>query len=506
MTAPALPILASPVRPSGPTVLQWVVRLAGQIEQQKRYAEPFEVRYRNQYVLPFIVKEYRDVYGSAVDTLTPALHPPLTGSAAIGIDALVERLTVIGCESEDAKAAKLVEQAWEDCDLDVMHREAHREAFIKSRAFAQVSRSTDGRAIVGIESPEQMAVHREQSPPYDVVAALKVWVDEWTGRRRAKLDLPGRDIRLVEDDAARQDPEGSEIVTRWRAVSETATKLPGVAAVEFAYRPRLLAAPISEIEPIASLVDIADLIEGVMVFAGHFGAVPIRWAKGLPVARDPKDPTGQTPLVGPDGKPVIGFNPRADHLWTSTSKDTEFGQLEPAGLASFVTWAEHVNSRIRAKTSVPGSYYGASLQSHMNAELLKTDEAPMVRRVLGMGRDGTFGQAWRRLDQLILQIEDPSSRARVRPRWADPETRVEAQATDSFQKAVASGLGVRVAAEKYLGWSPELVERAVAEAEAAEDRQAERERSLSPRTSATANLSLLSRTEQPQPVALPGSA
>jgi hypothetical protein len=105
----------------------------------------------------------------------------------------------------------------------------------------------------------------------------------------------------------------------------------------------------------------------------------------------------------------------------------------------------------------------------MSAELLKTDEAPMVRRVLSMGRDGSFGQSWRRVDRYILQIEAPSSKARVKPRWADPETRVEAQATDSFQKVVASGVGVRAAAEKILGWDPEFVERAVAEAEEREN-------------------------------------
>lgn len=209
-----------------------------------------------------------------------------------------------------------------------------------------------------------------------------------------------------------------------------------------------------------------------MVFAGHFGAVPIRFATGLEVPRDPKDPSGRTPLLGPDGQPTIGFRPRADHFWGSTNKDAKFGQLEPAGLASFVAWAGHVSSRIRAKTSIASTYYSLDLKSHMSAELLKTDEAPMVRRVLSMGRDGAFGQAWRRVQRYILMVEDPASQARVKPRWADPETRVEAQATDSFQKVVASGVGVRTAAEKILGWDPELVARAVDEAEGAADRAA----------------------------------
>ena len=458
-----------------PTLVEWVLHLEAAIEAQARYCQPYEVRYRNEYVLPFIAAEYREVYGGAVDSILPVLAPPQTGTAAIGIDALVERLTITGAmspEAADAGAVRLVQQAWEDSDLDVMHREAHREALIKSRSFAQVTRSTDGRAIVGIEAPEQMAVHRQQAPPYDVDAAFKVRVDEWTGKRLGFLRLPGRDVDLIEAPDYMLDPEGSGKTTRWRVMEngDRQTGLPGVPVAEFSSRPRLLARPASEIEPIASLVDIVDLIEGLLVFAGHFGAVPIRWASGLEVPRDPKDPT--KPLLGPDGKPMVGFRPRADHFWASTSKDAKFGQLEPAGLASFVTWAEHASRRIRAKTTVPGSYYGVDPQTHMSAELLKTDEAPMVRRVLSMGRDGSFGQSWRRIDRYILMVEDPASRARVRPRWADPETRVEAQATDSFQKVVASGVGVRAAAEKILGWDPEFVERAVAEKEAADERLA----------------------------------
>lgn len=451
-----------------PTAMQWTNRLLDQIEKQKRYAAPYELRYRGQFVLPFLLQEYREVYGARVDHFYEQLHPPKTGAAAIGVDALVERLTVSGAISADPAAVQLVQEAWQDNDLDVMHREAHREALIKSRSFASAHRdSTGSKAIVGIEAPEQMAVHRQQAPPYDVDAALKISVDEWTGKRAGQLRLPGLDIPLVEGDSPVNDPDGSDVVSRWvPSGAPVQTRLLGVPVVEFANRPRLLKQPQSDIEQVATLVDIADLVEGLMVFAGHFGAVPIRYATGLPVPRDPADPN--KPLLGPNGQPMVGFQPRADHFWSSTSADTKFGQLTPATLDTFVTWANHVAGLIRAKTSIASTYYSLDLKSHMSAELLKTDEAPMVRRVLAMGRDGAFGQSWRRLQQLILMIEAPASQARVAPRWADPETRVEAQATDSFMKVVAGGIGPQVAAEKILGWDPELVARGVKEAQDAE--------------------------------------
>lgn len=470
-----------------PTVMQWVKHLLAKIDEQTAYAAPYESRYLNKHVLPFIAKEYQEVYGTRAESAMTALEAPRTGMAAIGIDAMVERLTVLGAKplddtADSKRAAQLVEAAWLDSDLDVMHREAHREAFIKRVAFAQVGRSTDGRAVVGIDAPEQMAVHREPGPPYDVDAALKVSVDEWTGRRTARLWLRKDDgtghqeIDLEEGPDMLPDPQGSPIYSRWVITKRPVDRPIPVPVVEFAHQPRLLAPPVSEIEPIATLVDICDLVEGLMVFAGHFGAVPIRTASGIDVMRDPKDPSGKTPLLDRNGKPMIGFNPRADHMWVSTSPDAKFGQLEPASLASFIAWAEHAASRVRAKTRVASSYYYLDLKSHMTAELLKVDEAPMTRRVRGIGENGSFGQSWRRVDRLILAIEEPTLRGRVVPRWESPETRVEAQASDSFQKAVASGLGVRMAAEKYLGWGPDEIEAAVREAEAAKDRQAQRER------------------------------
>jgi hypothetical protein len=119
---------------------------------------------------------------------------------------------------------------------------------------------------------------------------------------------------------------------------------------------------------------------------------------------------------------------------------------------------------------VASTYFSLDLKSHMSAELLKTDEAPMVRRVLSMGRDGTFGQSWRRLQRYMLMIEDPASKARVKPRWADPRHAGRGAGHRLVPEGHRAGLGIAAAAEKILGWDPELVQRAVAEGEAARAR------------------------------------
>lgn len=464
-----------------PTVMQWVKRLLVKIEAQDRYAAPYERRYANEHILPFLAKEYAEVYpglviasadGRVVDSvLTGSLHSmldvPKSGTAGIVVDALTERLMLGGITAPDDKnASKLLEAAWEDNDLDVMHHEGHRESLIASRAFASAAREQNGdRAVVGIDSATQAAVMREQSTPYNVVAYLKIWTDDWTGKRVGLLRLPGKDYDLLEGEVEVNDPEGSGEASRWVVNGDPKdTGLSGVPVVELAPRGRLMKEPVSEIEPIASLIDVVDLVEGLLVFAGHFGAVPIRYATGLDIPRDPKDPS--KPLLGADGKPLIGLNPRADHFWTNSNPNAKFGQLEPAGLASFVTWAEHASAKVRAKTALASTYFSLDLKSHMSAELLKTDESPMVRRVRRMGEAGSLNQSWRRLGKWVLAIESPSTRTRVRPRWVDPETRIESQDVDQFTKLVASGMGVREVARQVLRWDKESIDAAADEAEA----------------------------------------
>lgn len=459
--------------PAGSTAMDvlWIDVLSAQIAKQARYAEEYNARYTGERVLELVRAEYREVYGNAADG-EPRLAPPRTGIAAIGVDALVDRLLVDGFEAaphigSGSELVRAADAMWSDNDLDIMHVTAERESLIAARSFGLVWPGKDRRAVVTIESAEQVAVHRQPAPPYDVDVALKLTVDEWTGLRRAYLWYPtGRREYVWSDSPVMHDNPGQEsVVSNWDLVEDSQRENPFgdvVPVVELADWKRLTAEPTSSIEPVASLVDEADLCEALKVFAGHFGAVPIRYATGLPIPRDPKDPTGNTPLLGPDGRPIVGFNARADHLWTSTSKDTTFGQLTPATLDGFVAWSKDTANKIRAKTAVPEFYYGSETASHMTGEVLKVAEAPMIRRVLAVRK--SFTQGIRRIASLGLHLDVPGIDPRavsVLPRWANPETRIEAAATDAFQKQVIAGVPIRIAARETLGWGPDVIDEMV---------------------------------------------
>ena len=432
---------------------EWAAFLTDKVAAQTRYAEPFEIRYKNEFILPFVRKEYDEVYGKTLVDKVLAIQPPRTGVAATVVDALAERMTVIGATDEgDGTLTAAIEKCWYANDLDVMHGEAHREALVKGRSFVIVWPGDDETPIVSVESAEQVAVHRSMVPPYNVDAAIKTIADEWTGERRAKLWLPG-----VMYDLTKTGSPG------WKVESELKLPSKRVPVVEFQAQPRLLEEPTSIIDSIKSMVDVVDFVEALMVLAGHFGAVPIRWTTGLVVPRDPNDPS--KPALGPDGKPDVGFDPRASKLWASTSTEAKFGQFLPATLEPYVTWAEHASARIRERTGIASTYLSLDLKSHMSAELLKTDEAPMVRKIDKMCAHGSFGAAWRQAMQIIAEITNPvlAKKYRVTPRWASPSTRIETQDAAVFSQ-LAPSLGVELCARKILGWSPDEAAAGVEEA------------------------------------------
>lgn len=416
-----------------------VAHLEARLVEQQLHAKPYRARYRGEHTPDLIGDLYRDVFGSTLDgggmktpealrgLLPPRVPPPRSGLAAVGVDALVERVHLDSFLTGDDAADLVLKRALLRSDLGVMWTIALREALVAARSFLLVWPDLAGKALVSVESPEQVAVHRQQGPPYQIDAGLKVWPDEWTSARRGLLWTDeGERVELVEGPRmARVDG----VDTRWQEAGRVrSTRMPPL--VELADRQELTREPRSDIARIESLVDGHDVGLGLLLLGMRFGAIPIRTATGLPV---PRDDDGK-PLLGPDGKPVLQFDHRSDKVWVSTETGTKFDTLAPADLSVLVGGIDAIKREVRAITALPGWAVGGDLAGGWTGETVKASEAPLVRRARTMQRG--FGDPARRAAGLILEIEqvagvDPLD---VRVQWVDPETRVEAQAVDAAQK------------------------------------------------------------------------
>lgn len=443
--------------------LVWVHRLENRLNEQRKHARKYDKYYRGERELEVVKRDYREVFG------TEEIAPPRTNVAAVGVDAVSERLGVqrvrVG-DPEDDEGNKAARELWRRNELDVMETICHVETLVKGSAFTLTWPGPDG-AVVSIEDCEQMAVARRQSPPYDVIAALKVYTDEWTGQELSVLYRPEGMYKFASgSNQTLWTPTGQAVKSRWRARDPAFTRAPSqwarrdrVPVVEFADRQRLLSPPQSELVNVAPLADAHAKILADLVIAASFGAVPIRTATGIRMPRDEKGNLKRHPVTGELEPP---FDVRADRAMVSERKEAKFGSLPPGDLAGYVAALDMLLREIRTITRVPLHYYGQSGLAGTSGETLKSSEASLVRRVQGM--HPRFGLPWRKTVAfgLALDAPDHAKATDISVQWTDPETRIRAAQVDQAAKLAEMEVPLEIVLVEELGYDRATVDRAMA--------------------------------------------
>ncbi|RYZ32247.1 MAG: phage portal protein [Propionibacteriaceae bacterium] len=475
-----------------PTPDQVLQPLLTKLGKQKKHAKLFGDYYSGQHRIQLIEDEYRDVFGLLPgDARLLALRPPDTNVAAVGVDALSERLAiesfaVVGGDggTGDQQAVDAARKLFDECDLDVQQSVGNTEALIKGRSFLLGSEGRAGSGtVVSLEDASQVAVLYSPEPPYDVVAGVKLSTDPWTGRavgklwvlpdpagagslprcQRYDLTMPGGGLLLPPGVAQRMG-----VIAGWQLSEPVDLPWTEVPIGEVGYRTRLLEDPRSYIEPIASLADSYALLMAYLVIAARYGAIPIRTLAGVPLPRHPV--TGAVLPFGTDPKnPELP--PRrlgAQNALASEDPKASFGQLEAGQLAGFISAIESILASIVAINRVPQHYYGRGASSGISGETLKTSEAGLDRRVDDVTR--YFGQPWRKIASLAVST-DLGRTVRLRPSWKDTRTRIDAQLADALGKYKDAGIDLQTSME-LLGFDPVLIAKAVQRA-AAEQAQAQ---------------------------------
>lgn len=456
-----------------PTPLDWVRKLYAKIIEQRRHAQLYDKYYSGEHRLEIIEQDFREVFGTkAGSAITAVLEPARVNISRVAIEALTERMIIDGFTvgaDDDQAGADAARRIWMDNDLDEMSGVAHVEAAVKGAAFTLVWPDSDGDPVVSIEDVEQTAIARMSVPPYDVIAALKVWTDEWTADEMADLYLPDKVWRWKRN---RRAPSSSSLLIVPSFVTSVSTSdwLPQAfdndaetidnpfgrpPVTELANRARLLRPPRSDLVDVAPLHDASDKILGDLIIAASFGAVPVRYATGLKILADEKGKP-----VDEKGNPVTPIEVRSDRFLTSPDAASRFGTLDGSNLEGFVKASNEVMARFRTVTRVPYHYIDMGGTSGVAGETLVAFEGPLNRRKAGTCL--RVGSGWRKTIALCLEAGKSEFAGKpVATRWADTESKSLAQQADAFTKLVKSGTPFEVAAEKVLGWPRETIRRAL---------------------------------------------
>jgi len=373
--------------------------------------------------------------------------------AELIVEAPRERMEVVGFrtgadgdENGDAEAWRI----WTANGLDADASLLFRAQLSMGDAYAIVGGvdPSIGAPLITVEDPREVVTAHDPHNRRRTVAALKQFVDEWTGEHHALLYLPGEVYRAR---MPRSDYYGSQWdINSVQWMSDGPDRLPTnvVPVVRFANRPNLQGRTFGEFESVEDDLDRIDTMLLQRMVIAVMQAFRQRAAKGL----EKTDKNGNDI----DWSGVFRADPGA--IWAIPG-DVDLWESSGADLTPILESVKADVRDVAATTRTPmfylfpdaanGSAEGASLQRE--GLIFKTND-----------RIRHSSAATSQIMSLAFTFSGDSDRAdmpQLKTLWAPPERFSLSERYDAASKAAAAGVPWRTRMESILQFSPEEIGR-----------------------------------------------
>lgn len=438
----------------------WVLhRLLAKLEAERPQLQLFDDYYWGEHPLPHVPADLHKRYLVQFQEL---LRQSKANFMQLVIDAMANRCRVQGFRlsaSEDDQADKATSAIWHANEMATEHRLAIRDTFVKGRGALSVWYG-DEHPVIAVEDARQTIVELEPGSRRRR-AALKVWVDDWTGQERANVYLPdgiykfrrklpeptpANQIVLPALMPAQQVNDSDE----WEELTAEFVKNPVgvVPIVPLVARPDGLRRGHSEIE---GVIPIQERINGGLfnrALAGWFTAFRQKWATGVDIPEDE------------NGNAVEPWQQAIDRMFVAESTDAKFGSFDATDIIQYLKGHETDIKDIAAITFTPRHFLIQSGQEP-SGDAINSADAPLVAKVYD--REDYLAEGLRETLRLVrlFSPEDSAVPPDSEIVWADPRDPavIEAARTDAVLKQLAGEVISRAMAQEKLGYTPEEIKR-----------------------------------------------
>lgn len=436
------------------TPLWWVYRLAQRLEREtigfidqcadgvlvyRVGSAKLQRYYDGHFDLPWIKST------AVAEAYCELLRHSKSNFMRIVADVAAERVNVLGLRlpGDDEAADSDTWDIWSRNDMPFWFPIAVQTALVQRRAYWSVWWAGDRMAKIALEDPQQVIVEHDQNDRSKRAAALKLWVDDWTGSKLANLYLPDSIHRFE----WRSSPAGT---TGWypRQAAER-NPLGVVPIVPMVNKPGLHGRGVSRIEDVLDAQDRINQTLANEQVAEYLSAFRQKWATGLEI-----------PVDDSTGKAVQPFEAALDALWTSPEPTSRFGQFEATDLSNYWQSIEGNLEHISVLTRTPRHAFVHQGQAP-SGDALKSDEAGLVADVKGMR--SPFGSAVREVLSLARRIEGRDTPYDSEIVWADPEWQTLGQLVDAQVKMLSTGMSSLDYSREQVGMTPATIKRVRAE-------------------------------------------
>lgn len=419
-----------PTDPIG-SPLWWVRRLDARLAERRGDVELLTNYYEGRHPLPLAHEKVRATFHRMLSRCR-------ANWVALVIDAVTERLHVEGFRLDSPNADNDAWDLWQRNELDAESELVHNEALVTGETYVTVWSDPDDPQVPLITPEHASQMIHEYDPGHRrrLAAALKVWIDDWTGQKMATLYLPDGIHKF------RAPKDGTE----WSVREDSLPNPLGVVPVAvFRNRPRLLTGGRSEI---GDLLDIQDRINKTIfdrMMAAEYSSYRQRYSIGMEIPRDE------------DGNPRAPFEAAVDRLWMAEDPEVRFGEFSATDLGPYIAAVEaDINAMAAISRTPPHYLLGAMV--NISGDALKAAESGLSSKAHSRARQ--FGESWEKVIRLAFGVlDDPRSKVTDgQVIWADVETRTEGERVDALTKMATLGVP-NVALWERWGATPQEIER-----------------------------------------------
>lgn len=428
--------------------LWWVNQLYQVLQDRRPEINMYDDYYRGQFPLPWLAPQ-------AADDFRRILKMSRANYTGLVIDAQCERMAIEGfyvssndtmdidtTTDEPLAADQEMQRIWQANNLDTYFDQGLLEAAITGMSYMMVEPNDADPSTphVFIEHSSQIAMaFKAGTNRREALAALKVWVDEWTGQIFATL--------MLEDNIFKFKSSGKEIPMQmqrapndftnqllpiWtiREVAEETfggpNRLGYIPIFELPNNPRLLSGGQSELY---DLIDIQDRIVKTIadrLMTQDYGAFPQKWASGWPVDDGNGNPT-----------PEIAIG--RDRMITTDVPETRFGQFDAAQIQGYLLAKADDVTDMASRSRTPAQYLLGSM-NNVNGDTLKASESGLVAKVRQRmrGHNDPVERCQMRVRELAGLPTGP--RVGIEVLWRNPEFRTEGELVDALLKMADIGV------------------------------------------------------------------
>lgn len=462
--------------PDAKRALAQTERLARRLERRLPKVKRYEDYYRGRHPLAYATQEWSEDHAKRFEKFSDNWCG-VVGSAP------GERTQLNGFRLDDSRdkpsrKERMLAEDWKQNELDAQASQGFLMSTIAKRSATLVWGDENDEPVVTWERPDQVIVDYDPERPFVSRRSLKAWRDDereyatlYTPDVVWKWFRPGVRVRDGRTESGLFVPDMLGGGWQPRPVKDSGDdtwpiKNPlGIdPMVEWQNRPMLGGRPLSDIAGAMAMQDAVNLLWAYLFAAADYASMPARVVMGLQ--------RPMMPILDANGQ-KIGEQPvelealaKGRLLWL-TGQGGDIKQWDAAKLDVFTAVINVAVKHIASQTRTPIHYIVGDL-GNVNGETLTATETPLAMKVRESHK--YYTPSARGLYERMALVRGDTKLAKACrsgiAKWANPETRSDAQTADAAVKDRSVGFAFATVLRERYGYTQPQIDQALAERQA----------------------------------------